>query len=103
MVTFAHFPAGSGLASDLRKLGTGSGFVLFFWSSLRSLVLSQPLCTKVSLPSGRTSETVACRSTLGASAWIQAFSAPAPITAVSLLSGLLTYESACPAGLCDQW
>ena len=34
-------------------------------SSLRTLVRSQPLCTKVSLPSGRTSEIVTWRSTLG--------------------------------------
>jgi hypothetical protein len=96
-------PFGSGAASDFWKLGTGSSLVLFFLSSLRSLVRSQPLWTKVSLSSGRTSDTVTCRSTLGAAAWIQPLSAPAPITAVSERSGLETYESACPAGLRDQW
>ena len=39
--------------------------VLFSRSSLRSSPRSQPLWTNVSLPSGRTSVTVACRSTLG--------------------------------------
>jgi len=35
-------------------------------SSLRSSARSQPSCTNVSRPTGRTSEIVACRSTLGA-------------------------------------
>ena len=49
-----------------RRLRTGSSSVLRRASSLRALARSQPLWTKVSCPSGRTSETVAWRSTLRA-------------------------------------
>ena len=64
--------------------------VLLAASSLRMLVRSQPLCTKVSLPSGRTSEIVAWRSALGAELRIHASTAPAPRIVASLVSGSLT-------------
>ena len=57
------------------------------WSSLRSLARSQPFCTKVSLPSGLTSVSVACRSTFGVEERTQACTAPAPMTVVLPLSG----------------
>jgi len=71
-------------------------------SSLRSSARSQPPCTNVSLPSGRTSLIVACRSTFGAEERTQACSAPAPMTAALSLSGLVRYEAALPDGLCVQ-
>ena len=86
-MTFAQRPCGSGAASRRRRLGTGSSSVLLRASSLRALARSQPLCTNVSWPSGRTSETVAWRSTLRAEARIHAASAPPPTTAVSAASG----------------
>jgi hypothetical protein len=57
---------------------------------LRAAARSQPLWTKDSCPSGRTSVTVACRSTFGVDAPIQASSAPAPMTVVSWVSGAVT-------------
>ena len=71
-----------------RRLRTGSSGVLLAASSLRSLPRSQPLCTKVSLPSGRTSLIVAWRSTFGVEERTQACTAPAPTTVVLPLSGL---------------
>ena len=56
-------------------------------ASLRSLARIQPFWTKVSLPSGRTSLTVAWRSTSGVDDFTQRLTAPPPITVVSLLSG----------------
>src|SRR6185312_7336924 len=84
--------------SDARRLSTGSSGVLFFASSLRSSARSQPPCTKVSLPSGRTSVIVAWRSTFGVDERTHAFTAPAPITVVLAVSGLVTYDAALPAG-----
>src|SRR5690348_3884915 len=71
-------------------------------SSLRSLARSQPFWTKVSLPSGRTSLTVAWRSTLGVDERTHSRTAPAPTTVVSCASGADTYETAVPAGFCAQ-
>src|SRR6185437_672860 len=100
---------GMGVTSAALKVGTGSRVVLgrlnrLFESveSLRSVALIQPFCTKVSLPSGRTSLIVACRSTSGVEDLTQRLTAPAPIAAVSLLSGAETNEAASPAGGCVQ-
>src|SRR3954451_2378323 len=100
IVTFTKRLRGSDLTSRARRLRTGSSGLLFRASSLRSLARSQPPCTKVCLPSGRTSLTVTCRSTLGLEERIQAFTAPAPITVVLASSGLVRYDKAPPAGLC---
>ena len=70
---------------------------------MRSLPRTQPFCTKVSLPSGRTSVTVAWRSTLGVEERTQACTAPAPMTVAFWLSGLVTYDAALPAGGRTQW
>src|SRR3954471_7105855 len=88
----------SGERSRARRLSTGSSDVLFEASSLRSLPRSQPPCTNVSLPSGRTSVTVACRSTFGFEARTQTCTAPAPITVVFALSGFVRYDTPLPAG-----
>src|SRR5213075_1775291 len=77
--------------------------VLLAASSLRSLARTQPFCTKVSLPSGRTSLIVACRSTSGVEDRTQRSTRPAPTTVVSALSGCVTYATACRAGSCDHW
>src|SRR5262249_58090935 len=66
--------------------------------SLRSLARSQPFCTNVSLPSGRTSLTVACRSTSGVEDFTHRCTAPPPITVVLAASGAETYDTAAPAG-----
>ena len=96
-----NLPRGSGLTSALRSVSSGSSSVLC-GESLRSLASSHPLCTNVSLPSGRTSETVTWRSTSGVEASIQAWSAPAPTTTVFAGSGAVTYETAVPAGFWVQ-
>src|SRR3954471_16084919 len=88
----------SGERSPFRRLSTGSSDVPFFASSLRSLPRSQPPCTNVSLPSGRTSVMVAWRSTFGFDERTQALTAPAPSTTVFCFSGLVMYEAALPAG-----
>src|SRR5262245_36977344 len=62
------------------------------------LARSQPFCTKVSIPSGRTSDTVTWRSASGTDARIHACNAPAPTTAVSARSGTVVYTPAVPAG-----
>ncbi len=72
-------------------------------ASLRSLARIQPFWTKVSLPSGRTSLTVAWRSTSGVDDFTQRLTAPPPITVVSVLSGADTYDAAEPAGGCTQF
>ena len=59
-------------------------------ASLRSLARIQPFWTKVSLPSGRTSLTVACRSTSGVDDFTQRLTEPPPIAVVSALSGAET-------------
>jgi len=61
--------------------------VLLSSSSLRAFPRTQPLCTKVSLPSGRTSLTVAWRSTFGCEERTQMSTPPAPATVVSLERG----------------
>ena len=63
--------------------------MLLFGSSLRSFARTQPPCTKVSLPSGLTSLTVAWRSTFGVEELTHRRTAPAPIAVVVLLSGLV--------------
>ena len=97
MTTLTNCPAGIGDASAAVKLGIGSSVVLgrlnmLFVSveSLRSLARSQPFCTNVSLPSGRTSLIVACRSTSGVDERTQSETAPVPMTVVSLVSGAET-------------
>ena len=54
-------------------------------ASLRSLARIQPFCTNVSLPSGRTSLIVACRSTSGVEDLTQRWTAPPPTAVVSLV------------------
>src|SRR3954447_17263914 len=102
MVAFTYRLGDSGERSPFRRLRTGSSEVLFFASSFRSLPRSQPPCTNVSLPSGRTSVIVACRSTVGFDARTQTCTAPAPITVAFALSALDTYETALPAGGCSH-
>src|SRR5712692_2462944 len=101
-MTSAQRPRGRGAASARRRLGTGASRVLFRGSSFRASERSQPFWTKVSLPSGRTSDTVTCRSTLGAEDRIHARSAPTKTTAVSEERGADTYDPALPAGLWSQ-
>src|SRR5689334_12769633 len=103
MVSCVNWCAGIGATSASRRLGTGARSVLLCESSLRSFARSQPPCTNVSLPSGRTSLTVACRSTLGFDERTQAWIAPGPITVVLVLSGSVTYDTAVPAGFCAHW
>jgi hypothetical protein len=89
------------------NVGTGSSVVLgrlkmLFESveSLRSLARIQPFWTKVSIPSGRTSLIVACRSTSGVDDLTQRCTAPLPRTVVACVSGAVTYETDVPAGFC---
>src|SRR5476649_2190189 len=72
-------------------------------ASLRSLARIQPFWTKVSLPSGRTSLTVAWRSTSGVDDCTHRLTEPPPTTVVSLVSGADTYDTAEPAGDCTQF
>ena len=72
-------------------------------ASLRSLARIQPSCTNVSLPSGRTSLTVAWRSTSGVEDFTHRCTAPPPIATVLLFSGSDTKETAEPAGGCSQF
>ena len=58
-----------------------------FVASLRSLARSQPFWTKVSLPSGRTSLTVAWKSTFGVEDLTHRWTAPPPIAVVLAVSG----------------
>src|SRR5262245_6491798 len=83
-------------------LGCASRLLLVV-SSLRSLARSHPFCTNVSLPSGRTSLTVACRSTSGVEDRSHRWTAPAPMTVVSVVIGADTYDTAVPAGFCSQF
>src|SRR3954451_12217305 len=98
MTTSTQVSSGSGSTSAARRLSTGASGVLFAASSLRSLPRSQPPCTKVSLPSGRTSLMVACRSTFGADERSHAFTAPAPTITVSDFSGAVSQATAVPSG-----
>src|SRR5262249_31153559 len=72
-------------------------------ASLRSLARIQPSWTNVSLPSGRTSLTVAWRSRALREERIQTCPARAPITVVFCLGGEDTYDTAEPAGFCFQF
>src|SRR3954469_3409067 len=102
MVAFTYRLGDSGERSPFRRLRTGSSDVLFEASSLRSLPRSQPPCTNVSLPSGRTSVTVACRATIGFEGRTQTRTAPPPIAVVFSLSGLVRYDTPLPAGGCSH-
>jgi hypothetical protein len=95
--------AGMSEKSSSRKLGTGSSSVLLAGSSFRALVRIQPPWTKVSLPSGRISLIVAGKSTLGVDERNHRSTRPAPTTAVSELSGGVTYATALPGGSCVHW
>src|SRR6476646_1449657 len=99
-----------GEASASVNVGIGSSAVLgclnmLFESveSLRSLARSQPFWTKVSVPSGRTSLMVACRSTSGVDDRTQRSTAPLPMTVALAVSGADTYETAVPDGFCCQF
>src|SRR4051794_23008831 len=100
MVAFTYRLGDSGERSPFRRPRTGSSSVLFLASSLRSLARSQPPCTNVSLPSGRSSLIVTCRSTFLADERTQACTAPAPTTVVALVSGAVANDTAVPAGSC---
>src|SRR4051812_1254442 len=95
-------PRGSVERSRARRLRIGSSGVLLRASSLRCAVFSQPFCTNVSCPSGRSSEIVTCRSTFAVAALIDADTAPAPMTTVFAASGPVSQLSAVPAGLASQ-
>ncbi len=69
-------------------------------SSLRSLARSHPLWTYVSIPSGRTSDTVTWRSTSGVEARIHALQRSGADDDHVLRSGALTYDTAVPGGFC---
>src|SRR4051794_30913796 len=107
MTTLTYLPDGMFLASAAVNVGIGSSAVLSrlnmlleFVDSLRSLARSQPFCTNVSSPSGRTSLIVACRSTSGVDDFTHRSTAPAPMTVVFAASGADTYETEVPAGFC---
>src|SRR5438552_18204035 len=94
MTTGANLPAGMGDTLDSRNVGIGSSSVGSCWkmllevvASLRSLARIQPFCTNVSLPSGRTSLTVAWRSTSGVDDLTHRWTAPAPMAVVLVVSG----------------
>src|ERR1051325_859860 len=99
-----------GDASAARNVGMGSSAVLGrlkmlfdVVDSFRSLARIQPFCTNVSLPSGRTSLIVACRSTSGVDDRTHTVTAPLPTTVVLAVSGDVTYDTALPAGYCCQF
>src|SRR5438876_4132289 len=109
MTTFTNCPAGIGDASDARNEGIGSSAVLVRLNmlsdvveSLRSLARIQPFCTNVSLPSGRTSLIVACRSTSGVDDRTQMSTAPEPMTVVFVPNGAERYDTEAPDGYCCQ-
>src|SRR5206468_4104012 len=85
--------------SVLRCLST----LLLPVANARSLPRTQPPWTNVSLPSGRTSLTVACRSTFGFDDRTQTYTAPAPTTVVLPTSGFVRYETSVPAGRCSHF
>ena len=94
MATGTNWPAGIASTSSARNVGIGwssVGLCLSMFAalvaSLRSLARSQPFWTNVSLPSGRTSLTVAWRSTSGVDDLTHRWTAPPPIAVVSLVSG----------------
>src|SRR5580698_3319546 len=97
MATLTNPLLGTGWASAAVNVGMGSRTV-DGWSNMlsevvdssRSLARSQPFWTNVSLPSGRTSLTVAWRSTLGLDDSTQRLTAPPPIAVVLAVSGAET-------------
>src|SRR5436190_714822 len=103
MVTGAKRPFGIGRTSLARRLRTGSSGLLFSLSSLRSFARTQPFWTKTSLPSGRTSEIVTCRSAFGFDDLTHARTSPAPTTVVGVPSGSDTYERPLPGGGSCHW
>src|SRR3954462_14523522 len=98
MTTFTQRLRESERTSRARRLSQGSRSVLLRASSLRSLPRTQPPCTNVSLPSGRISDTVACRSTSGRDERTQRRTDPAPITVVFAGRPRVAYETAVPEG-----
>src|SRR4029077_20680365 len=99
MTTGTNWPAGIGFG--LLNVGIGSSSVgsclrmlLDVFASVRSLARSQPSWTNDSFPSGRTSLTVACRSTSGVEDSTRRWTAPAPTAVASLVSGAETYDTA---------
>src|SRR3712207_2184223 len=86
--------------SSLRRLSRGSSGLLWRASSLRMSPRSQPPCTNVSLPSGRTSVTVTWRSVRGLVDFTQARTKPWPSTVVSSASGLDRNDAPVPFGGC---
>src|SRR4051794_12684064 len=78
-----------GLSDGIGSSRVGSRLKMFFdvLASARSLARIQPSCTKVSLPSGRTSLIVAWRSTSGVDDLTHRYTAPPPTAVVSLASG----------------
>src|ERR1700719_1801933 len=72
-------------------------------ASLRSLARIPPFWTNTSLPSGRTSLIMACRSTSEVEERTHRSTAPEPTTTVSVVSGAETYETAVPAWFCYQF
>ena len=70
--------------------------------SVRSLARIHPFWTNVSIPSGRTSLTVACKSTSGVDDRTHRLTDPAPMTVVFSLNGADTTDTAVPDGFCFQ-
>src|SRR3954454_13655677 len=110
MTTSANCPWGIGATSESSSLGIGSSRVLFCLNrlllsvdSVRSLARIHPFCTNVSLPSGRTSLIVACRSTSGVDDFRHTCTAPPPIAVAFPVSGADTYETPLPSGGCCQF
>src|SRR3954468_14183419 len=95
-------PRGSVERSRGWRLRIVSNGVLLRASSLRCAVFSQPFCTNVSCPSGRSPETAPSRSPFPPPALIDADPAPAPMTTVFAASGSVCQLSAVPAGLGSQ-
>src|ERR1700730_19402438 len=82
------------------RVGRCLKMLLELVASLRSLARIQPFWTNVSLPSGRTSLTVAWRSTSGVDDLTQRWMAPPPIAVVLLAIGADRYDTAEPADGC---
>src|SRR5438876_3737640 len=108
MTIGTNLPAGIATILVKEKMGSssvGSCLNMLFDEvvSLRRLARIQPFWTNVSLPSGRTSLTVAWRSTSGADDLTQRLTAPPPMAVVLVVSGADTYDTAEPAGGCAQF
>src|ERR1700736_5635402 len=94
MTTGTYSFAGMGCTSDAANVGIGCSNVgcclnmfVEVVASLRSLARIHPFCTNVSLPSGRTSLTVAWRSTSGVDDLTQRWTAPPPMAVALAVSG----------------